>query len=138
MTVEGHRTTGDDRRPDASYTLFYYADVAAAVEWYDAVLGLEKVRTIGSGAVFRLTPTSYLALIDQEHGSQRAIPGTNKGVVLSIETDDLEARLGSLMQRGAVGRDQAISIGAGGFAEEFKIHDPELYTIEFFRWRTPG
>ena len=112
---------------------FYYKDLQAAADWYKNKLGLKPLTEESWVAIFELTPTSFLGLVNASGGTLR--PTANKGALLSIETAELEAWWEKLKDVEGIDMIHGIEDGAGGMIEEFRINDPEGYIIEFFRWR---
>ncbi|HEY0315736.1 MAG TPA: VOC family protein [Sphingomonas sp.] len=121
-------------RVDGAITLFYYDDVEAATRWYEHVIGFEKCVDYGWLAIFRMVDHAYLGLVSGEAGSQRPIPGANKGVQVTISTHDLEQWHSRLYQAQVPGTGVGLEIGCDGHTIEFKVVDPEGYTVEFFEW----
>jgi predicted enzyme related to lactoylglutathione lyase len=122
---------------DGVFTVFYYDDVRAAITFYEQVIGWPKTADYGWSAIFEVRPRTYLVLVNATGGSQKPIPGTNKGAILSLAIHDLEARFERLKRAGAVPADGAIEAGCGGRTREFKVRDPGGYTVEFCTWLTP-
>lgn len=118
-------------------TIFYYEDVAPAIAFYEHVLGFEKVLDLGWGATFRVAGQSFLTVVDSEGGSQRAIAGSNKGAILSIETDDLAAWRAKLESAGVTSLEADLKSGCDGRSIEFHVRDPGDYVVEFFQWLDP-
>ena len=118
----------------AVLTMFYYRDLPAAAAWYERTLGFRRIRGTKGFVLFEIGGTAQLCLIDGNFGSQRPIDGTNKGAMLSIQTDNVERWHDTLAARGVEGAGHGLTSGAGGATTEFKVRDPEGYTIEFFRW----
>lgn len=118
-------------------TVFYYEDVAPAIAFYEHVVGFEKVLDLGWGATFRVVGQSFLTVVDSEGGSQRAIPGANKGAILSIETDDLSDWRTRLESAGLTSLETNLKSGCDGRSIEFHVRDPGDYVIEFFQWLDP-
>jgi len=114
-------------------TIFYYRNLAAAAEWYARALGFECVRREEGLVLFRVNREAMLALVGDGHGSQRPIEGRQKGAILSLQTDNLDGWHAHLTARGVVD-DTSIHPGYGGRTREFKLFDPEGYTVEFFEW----
>lgn len=113
---------------------FYYDDLAAAASWYEHKIGLKKVTSEPWVVIFELTDTSQLGLVNATGGSLR--PTENKGVVLSIETAELEAWYEKLKNVEGINMIHGIEAGADGMIEEFRMTDPGGYIVEFFRWRS--
>ncbi|HWU01781.1 MAG TPA: VOC family protein [Novosphingobium sp.] len=121
-------------RINGAYVMFYYHDMAQAARWYADVVGLEPWMTAPGLALFRLNAGACLALVQDGSGSQRAIEGANKGAILSIETDALEAWHARLFAQGVEGTGHGLQVGCDGMTIEFKVRDPGGYTVEFFEW----
>lgn len=113
---------------------FYYDDLSAAADWYENKLGLQRVTNEKWVVIFALTDSSYLGLVNASGGSLR--PTENKGVVLSIETAELEAWYEKLKDVEGIDMIHGIESGADGMIEEFRMHDPGGYIVEFFRWES--
>ncbi len=116
------------------FTMFYYKDLPAAAEWYETVLGFERIFSAEGLELFRIEGSSNLALVQDGYGSQRATAGRDKGAILSIHTDQLEAWHARLFALGVEGTGVGLLVGADGMTVEFKVHDPGGYTVEFFEW----
>lgn len=117
-------------------TIFYYKDAAAAAAWYDT-LGFECIRREQGLILFRIQGEAMLALVAEGHGSQRPLEGREKGAILSLQTSDLDRCFEILRLRGVTG-EARIHWGYGGRTREFKLYDPEGYTVEYFEWATAG
>ena len=115
-------------------TMFYYRDLAAAADWYESRIGFERIMDMEGFVLFRIHETSHLALVAGGFGSQAPIEGGNKGALLSIQTEDLELWHRDLFERHVDGTGQGLQTGGGGRTIEFKVRDPEGYTLEFFEW----
>lgn len=119
---------------DGVLTMFYYEDLPRATAWYEQVMGFEKLLALEGLSLFRVHEGSQLALVGGNAGSQRPIRGTNKGAILSIQTRELEAWHERLFRQQVPGTGIGLHSGCGGLTIEFKVRDPEGYTIEFFEW----
>lgn len=126
-------------RPElnGAITFFYYDDLDAAVHWYRDVIGFEPTLVEDWLVLLRISPSHHLGLVDAEGGSQRPIRGSNKGAILSIETDRLEEWHDRLKQTGVDGLSDDFETGCRGRTIEFRVRDPGGYILEFFRWMTP-
>lgn len=118
-------------------TFFYYEDLAAAAAWYRDVLGFAPTVIEDWLVLFSIMPNQHLGLVNADGGSQVPIRGDNKGAVFSIETDALEGWHRRLQDKGVDGLSTSLVSGCRGRTLEFRVRDPEGYTIEFFRWVTP-
>jgi catechol-2,3-dioxygenase len=119
---------------DAVLTMFYYNDLALAAEWYEHVLGFPRLIDADGFVLLGITEHAQLALVEVGRGSQQPIAGTNKGAILSIQTSDLQRWHADLFARDVPGTGIGLLVGGDGRTIEFKILDPEGYTIEFFEW----
>jgi catechol-2,3-dioxygenase len=115
-------------------TFFYYADLPAAVRWYESVLGLQKIYSNDWVAILKVAGNARLGLVDATAGSQRPVVGPNKGVLLAIETAELERWLERLRIHLAVDSRTAIRVGSHGLTRQFQVRDPEGYVVEFYAW----
>lgn len=120
--------------PRTVITFFYYDDLSAAVSFYEKVIGLPLLMCDAWCAVFALNGGAQLGLVDSAAGSQRPIAGANKGVILSLEVDDVADCLARLKRMSLAGPGDELMTGAGGRTQEFKVRDPGGYSVEFFRW----
>jgi len=118
-------------------TIFYYDAIAPIVPFYEGLLRFERVLDHGWVVIFRIRDGCFLALVEGDAGSQRAIAGTNKGATLSIEADDLAAWHDRLLACGADFTGIGLDWGCDGRAIEFHVRDPGGYTIEFLEWVDP-
>ena len=113
---------------------FYYNDLNAAANWYENKLRLKKVTDEEWVVIFELTDTSYLGLVNASGGSLKTTDA--KGVLLSIETAELENWYEKVKNVEGINMIHGIEEGAGGMIDEFRMVDPGGYIIEFFRWRS--
>lgn len=118
-------------------TFFYYDDLEGAVAFYEGVIGLRKVMQNEWCGLFELRPGTVLGLVNGVAGSQHPIAGTNKGAIISLEVEDLEACLALMKARGVVPQSAELEPGCAGRTWEFKLRDPGGYCLEFFRWIDP-
>lgn len=119
---------------DGVLTMFYYDDLPAAIDWYERVIGFEKILAFNELAIFRIHQGSQLALVGNGVGSQTPIAGSNKGAILSIQTRALQTWHERLFRHATPGTGEGLHVGCDGRTIEFKVRDPEGYTIEFFEW----
>jgi hypothetical protein len=122
------------RAPRSTITFFYYDDLPAAMRFYAEIIGLRLTLEYAGSAIFEVRPGVSLGLVDAISGSQRPIPGRNKGAILSLEVDDLVGCLERLKRLRAAAPDLDLVDGCGGLTREFKILDPGGYTVEFLAW----
>lgn len=134
FTVHASALADDSNPPIAGgVPFFYYDDFDTAVDWYKNKLGLTPMTEEDWVAIFELTPTSYIGLVDVEGGSLGV--AEEKGAMLSIDTPDLDAWYEKLQGIEGVNITQGIQAGAEGMVRVFKVEDPGGYIIEFFQWQ---
>jgi hypothetical protein len=117
----------------AGVPFFYYQDLQVAADWYENKLGLKKVANKEWVVIFELIPGSQIGLVNASGGSLKPI--SEKGALLSIETEELEAWYERLKNVEGINMIHGIEVGAKGMIEEFRMTDPGGYIIEFFRWK---
>jgi extradiol dioxygenase family protein len=120
--------------PKGTITFFYYQDLGEAAAFYRDVIGLRSVMESDWCVIFDLNPGARLGLVNATAGSQRPILGRNKGAILSLQIDDVEACLERLKRQGLAPASACLAEGCAGRTREYKIQDPEGYTVEFFAW----
>lgn len=112
---------------------FYYSDLNGAADWYENKLGFKKLTDEDWVVIFEVTDTSYIGLVNSTGGT--LTPTEDKGVLLSIETAELESWFEKLNAIDGSNIIQGIKMNDNGMVEEFRLLDPGGYIIEFFRWR---
>jgi len=105
-----------------------------ATDWYENKLGLKKVTQEDWVVIFEISNTSYIGLVNASGGTLR--PTEEKGVLLSIETAELESWYEKLNAVDGINMIQGIVESDNGMIEEFRMIDPGGYVIEFLRWRS--
>ena len=113
---------------------FYYNNLREAADWYENKLGFKKVTEEDFVVIFEISNTAYLGLVNATGGSLQ--PTEEKGVLLSIETAELESWYEKLNAVDGINMIQGIVESDNGMIEEFRMIDPGGYIIEFFRWRS--
>ena len=104
---------------------------------YERLFGRPREMFTHWCAFFDLQPGVRLGLVDSAAGSQRPVPGDNKGALLSFEVEDLSACLERMKALGLAAPDAGLERGAEGHTWEFKVRDPGGYWLEFFSWIDP-
>ena len=112
---------------------FYYHDLPAAVDWYKNVLGLKPLTEEEWVVIFELNPSSYIGLVDATSGALK--PVEDKGVMISIDTAELEAWWDKVKDVEGIEIRNGIRTGADGMVDTFSLKDPGGYIVEFFRWK---
>ena len=122
------------RPPIASQTvMFYYDDLAAAEEFYGAILGLEKTQDFGWAKFFRVSAGAEVGIVKSGPGAYHTAQ-RNNAVMLSIVTTDVDAWYARLKAAKGVRFLVEISSGQSAPIRNFMIEDPGGYTVEFFQW----
>lgn len=106
----------------------YYRDLARAAAFYAEVMGLELVQDQGFAKIFKLTPHSFIGLVDSEQGTLRASDA--KPVIISTVTDDVDGWYEHLVAQGVtifkpLKESERLSLRG------FMALDPEGYALEF-------
>ena len=115
-------------------TFLYYQNLAAAQQFYEGILGLEKVEDQGWAKIYRVSGTAFVGLVDEAHGSLKAQP--ENAVMLTLVVDDVPGWYAYLREskvkiRQEYGRSDTIQI------EYFFAEDPGGYVLEFERFLKP-
>ena len=124
---------GTPQRPetlgvDATLVFLYYRDTARAQRFYEDILGLELVVEQAFTNIYRISPTSFVGLVDEARGMHRA--SENKAVTLSFITDEVDAWYDYLVSRGVEMRGP-LRDSSNHPTRGFVAFDPEGYFLEF-------
>lgn len=108
-------------------TFLYYRDLAAAMRFYEEVIGLTLEIDQGWSKIYRVTPNGYVGLVDERRGSHRA--NDIKPVQICMRVADVDAWYAYIREIGPAGLREPRS------STELKIrafvfNDPEGYQIE--------
>jgi len=117
----------DIRDNELAITFFYYRDLAAAMTFYEEVLGLPLVIDQGWSKIYRIAGTAHVGLVDETRGMNRAHPV--KPVQLCIRVKDLDAWHAYAAARGVDGLTDPKTSDELGI-RVFVMNDPEGYQIE--------
>jgi lactoylglutathione lyase len=118
-------------RPDApnqlAITFFYYRDLAAAMRFYEDVLGLTLAIDQGWSKIYEICPGAHVGLVDESRGMNKW--AATKPVQLCIRVSDVDgwydyARAKQLANLSDLFVNDEIGIRA------FVFNDPEGYQIE--------
>ena len=121
------------RGVDGSITFFYYEDLEKADEFYDDVMGFEKVIDMDFAKVFRVSGGAHFGIVDGTRGSMR--PTEDKPVMFTVIADDIEAWHGYLKERG-VEIDQPPKVASYLKMKTMLFRDSEGYVIEILEFLT--
>lgn len=118
-------------RPDApnqlAITFFYYRNPAAAMAFYQDILGLHLAIDQGWCKIYRIAEGAHVGLVDEAHGMNKSTP--DKPVQLCIRVPDVDAWY-------AYAQDRELSNLSKLFVNDkigiraFVLNDPEGYQIE--------
>jgi predicted enzyme related to lactoylglutathione lyase len=127
MNVSQHPTRPRREETQKLITFLYYVDLAAAIRFYEDVIGLELAIDQGWSKIYRVTADGYLGLVDEARGSHRAHP--TKPVQVCIRVADVDAWYAYIETQGVAAlrpprSSEQLQIRA------FVFNDPEGYQIE--------
>lgn len=112
--------------------MFYYRDMAGAVNFYEQVLGLEKTLDSKGAKLYRINSTSQVGLIEEGSGYHRV--QAENAVMLSLVTDDVDAWFGRVSQADGIEVLKPPQDSDKNPIRAFLVTDPGGYTVEFFQW----
>lgn len=120
-----------DMNIDGTITFFYYQDLARAAEFYENVLGFEKVIDIELAKVFRVHEGSHVGLVDGNIGYLKY--EESKPVMLCWFSDDIEGWHRYLKEKG-VPIEQPPKKQSYLEMKTMLFRDPEGYLLEILQW----
>jgi predicted enzyme related to lactoylglutathione lyase len=117
----------DNGQVEKLITFLYYKDLAAAMRFYEDVLGFSVAIDQGWCKIYGISSDGYVGLVDESRGSHKANP--IKPVQICLRVPDVDAWHAYLKERNVEGLTSPRSI------DELKIrvfvfYDPEGYQIE--------
>lgn len=120
---------------DETITFFYYEDLGDVAFFYEDLLQLTKTMDQGWVIIYRISPTSSVGLVQQDHGFHSV--SADKPVMLSMVTDDVDAWYEHLAGSGVVFRSELAKPGSEPEPDQapvrgFVVENPGGYTVEFF------
>jgi len=121
-------TGSNDLSIDANLVFFYYRDLAAAQDFYEHILGLERVLDYGFATIHRVSGTVYLGLVDETQGMHRA--SEPKSVTLSFVTNEIDEWYNYLKEQDVPLRGE-VKNAERHATRGFVAYDPEGYYLEF-------
>jgi catechol 2,3-dioxygenase-like lactoylglutathione lyase family enzyme len=118
----------------SSIIFLYYQDLEPVAQFYGDILGLEMVEDQGWAKIFQTSPTSFVGIVDGEHGFHR--PSANNAVTITLAVADVDAWYDYLRSKNVKivaekGTSQAIQVAS------FFFEDPGGYTFEVQRFLNP-
>jgi len=112
----------------ANNVFFYYKDLDKAVQFYEEILGLERVLDYGFAKIFRISQTSYVGLVDEKEGMHKTTEP--KSATLSFVTNEVDSWYDYLVSKGVEMRGP-VSSSTRHATRGFVAYDPEGYFLEF-------
>ncbi|MCJ7681168.1 MAG: VOC family protein, partial [Candidatus Aminicenantes bacterium] len=112
----------------ANLVFFYYKDLAATQNFYENILGLERVLDYGFATIHRISSTTYLGLVDEARGMHRA--SEPKSVTLSFVTNEIDDWYDYLKNQNVPLRGE-VKNATRHPTRGFVAYDPEGYYLEF-------
>jgi lactoylglutathione lyase len=116
---------------DGTITFFYYKYLAKAAEFYEQILGFDRVIDIELAKVFRVHDGSHVGLVDGNVGYLKY--EESKPVMLSWFSDDIERWHQYLKEKG-VEIEQAPEKQGYLEMKTLLFRDPEGYLLEILQW----
>ncbi len=116
----------------ATNAFYYYADLQGAWAFYTRTLGFRTVADYGFAKILRVSPTSYLTLVDEARGMHDSTEP--KSVTLAVVTEEVEGWWDYLEGLGVEMRSPLGAVGEGRPHDGFVAVDPEGYLLEFERF----
>ena len=116
----------------ATNAFYYYADLEGAWDFYTRVLGFETVADYGFAKMLRVSPASYLTLVDEKEGMHDSTEP--KSVTLAVVTEEVEGWWDYLQAQGVEMRAPLGEVTPGRPHDGFVAVDPEGYFLEFERF----
>lgn len=113
---------------DANLLFLYYDDLEAAKEFYSEIIGLEQVLDYGFAAVYRISQTSYVGLVNGTEGMHTT--DKPKTVTLSFITQEIDDWYHYLVEQGVEMRGE-VKNATRHDTRGFVAYDPEGYFLEF-------
>lgn len=112
----------------ANLVFFYYPDLEEAENFYGNLLGFEKVLDYGFARIFRISPSTFIGLVDETKGMHD--PSEPKSVTLSFATNEIDQWYRYLSDQGVLMHrplSDSLRIPIRGFV----ALDPAGYFLEF-------
>jgi catechol 2,3-dioxygenase-like lactoylglutathione lyase family enzyme len=112
----------------ANLVFFYYPDLTEAEKFYGNLLGFEKVLDYGFAKIFRMSPSTFIGLVDETKGMHD--PSEPKSVTLSFATNEVDRWFRYLSDQG-VPIHRPLSDSSRIPIKGFVALDPAGYYLEF-------
>ena len=116
---------------DGTITFFYYKDLQKATDFYENIMGFEKVIDIPLAKVFKVHGNSHVGLTDGHEGYLKF--KKDKPVMLSWFSDDIDGWYEHLKDKG-VEVEQPPEKQSYLEMKTMLFRDPEGYLLEVLEW----
>ena len=120
---------------EGALTFFYYNDLEEASDFYEEVMGFERVMDLEWVKIYRIKDSSHLGLVNAERGSHK--PNPIKPVRLQLMVEDAQSWFDYLKERGLEMDREELHVGEELKIKAFTVKDPEGYTVEICEFLTP-
>ncbi len=128
-------TPPDSGHVQLAITFFYYRDLAAAMRFYEDVMGFTLAIDQGWSKIYGIAGNAHVGLVDEARGMHKSAPV--KPVQLCIRVPDVRAWYDYAQAQGVTGLSQLFENEALGI-RAFVFDDPEGYQIEVQSATRPG
>ena len=115
----------------ANLVFFYYPDLDEAERFYGDILGLERVLDYGFAKIYRISPSTFIGLVDETKGMHD--PSEPKTVTLSFVTQEIDQWYQYLKSQGIEIRNP-LKESSRHPTKGFVAYDPAGYFLEFERF----
>jgi catechol 2,3-dioxygenase-like lactoylglutathione lyase family enzyme len=113
---------------DANLVFFYYRDLTTAQEFYENILGLQRVLDYGFASIHRVSSTTFIGLVDEKEGMHTA--SEPKTVTLAFYTNEVDGWYDYLKSQNVKLRGP-VRNATRHATRGFVAYDPEGYFLEF-------
>ncbi len=120
---------------ELSITFFYYRDLAAAMQFYEEVMGFSLAIDQGWSKIYRIGGGAHVGLVDEARGMHKS--ALEKPVQLCIRVPDVDAWYEYAKAKEVANVSKLFVSDALGI-RAFVFEDPEGYQIEVQSATRPG
>ena len=117
-------------------TFFYYKNFERARDFYERIMGFELADDQGTCRIYRVQGTSFLGIVDENHGHCSA-PRSESTVLLTMVTKDVKGWWDHLHKEKVKITSELLSKPEIQI-EAFFFEDPEGYALEVQSFLNPG
>ncbi len=122
----------DEFGTTASNVFFYYADLEAATEFYQQVMGFRVAADYGFAKIMQVAPKSFITLVDETKGMHSA--SEPKTTAIALVTNQLDEWWDYIQTQDIAMRSTEYNVVEGRPHHGFVAIDPEGYFLEFERF----